>query len=257
MSFHHRKIAAGILICGVLVCLLGVAFYNSYQDYLYQEPEKKIPASISDEPAPTVDPSDMLTDYMRATLYPTSSATESGLLTVNWHDWAYSRSSIDTGLLPLSFQIKFPDRYVATSSDMLIPFDSTGGIYLIPNITLTQDKQAFGLLEKDGNFARNVLDLGKDCILIFINGQTASLEESRQLNGWASTTARQISTTTSSTNGFTVQWGTVFDDETGREITDAQIELPKRGSYYFLTCTKKSIQDLQTVLEHFRVAPLQ
>lgn len=165
----------------------------------------------------------------------------------------------------LTFQIKYPSTYFATSDEMLMSYDSQGGL-APPRLLLTKGVQPLGTNTEGFIDYRNVLK-NDSCIMVWsTEGYTTfddweylvyPLEIPLDLGGIESkrNDVNVISTLSKKIGKFEVLIREV-KDATYPQRMEALVKIPedkKDTSYFFHTCNTSNKEDLNTVLQNFDV----
>lgn len=170
-------------------------------------------------------------------------AKQEELLTVNAH------TSIDDERGPyFTFQLKYPSKYLVTSDDMVTSYITQGGM-APPRLVFTKNTQPLGK-----STYWDVWDGNEDCILV------------ESTSGWNSIEDFQIHGNTAAEPPETVKQeqitilGNLEADRRVVKYKDKQtnnlevfVQLPETVAYFFQTCNMNSEEDLDILLNNFKV----
>jgi hypothetical protein len=154
----------------------------------------------------------------------------------------------------LSFRIKFPSKYIATTDSMITYYKTQGGM-APPALMLTADYQPLAKSEEeDQQYVlryKEIENSGHDCILVWNTVGFSSFED------WYNNIQNEqfdiLSEEKQKINNFNVVKRAVMNKETHAKTFQALIQLPSEVTYYLYTCNETPQKDLQTVLENLEI----
>ena len=149
-----------------------------------------------------------------------------------------------------SFQLKYPSKYLVTSDDMVTPYVSQGGS-APPRLIFTKDAQPLGNI----NY-RDIWSGSGDCILVWSTSGWNAISDF-QTYGGAGNLPKTINQ----------QQITVLDsfkaDKREVKYADKQsnnlelfVQMPEDVAYFFQTCNMNSENDLEVLINNFKVGAL-
>lgn len=152
--------------------------------------------------------------------------------------------------LPTSwhFQVQYPSTYFVTDDDMLVGFNSQGGV-APPRLAFTKGAQLMALNTNAFQF----LKAGDhDCILVWSTLSFSSISDWERLV-WQGNAITVVSERTQQVGSFTFVIREVAPSGSSGHSFEAFVQLPQSLSYFFNTCSANTQADMLAMLQTFRV----
>ena len=152
--------------------------------------------------------------------------------------------------LPLSwhFQVRYPSTYFVTDDDMLVGFQSQGGI-APPRLVFSPGSQMMALNPDAFQF----LKAGDhDCILVWSTLGFSSISDWERLV-WQGGAVTVVSEHTQQIGTFTFVTRELAPSGSSGHSFEAFVQLPQNLSYFFNTCNANTQADMVAMLQTFRV----
>lgn len=152
----------------------------------------------------------------------------------------------------LTFTFAFPDRYLATSDQMVTDYRSEGGS-APPILFLTVNSQPLASTDQENqNYINRAVQVennySNDCILVW------STKGFKSIADWVDTTRfKTLSESSGKVGSYSIVQRQVIDEQLNVKKDLAFISLSDDISFFFSTCNANSKDDLQVVLQNFKV----
>jgi hypothetical protein len=152
--------------------------------------------------------------------------------------------------LPASwhFQVLYPSTYFVTDDDMLVGFNSQGGI-APPRLSFTKGAQLMAL---NPNVFQFLQEGDRDCILIWSTLGFSSISDWEHII-WPDNPTTVVSEHTQQLGTFTFVIRELAPRGASAHSFEAFVQLPQNLSYFFDTCNANTQADMLAMLQTFRV----
>lgn len=218
--------------------LLGLVLVSSILGYYFVTQSGKRELT----PAPTVSESQKTEVEEPIPTEASKVERPEGLLVVNSH------SSIEDERGPyFTFQLKYPSKYFTTSDDMVSSYITQGGM-APPRLIFTKNIQPLG---EDTYW--DIWNSSEDCLLVWSTSGFDSIEDfqnNRSTVGLPKTISQEQVTLLGS---YQADKRVVKYSEKESNNLEVFVQLPETVAYFFQTCNMNSEEDLQVLLDNFKV----